>query len=70
MRTDRFELVDVAERIASVENRLHKLRHRVGRLQQEGSDARREQELLEFLCGSLGDLYHRQTRMRRSNWIA
>ncbi len=38
--SDRYALADVAERIAVTENRLQKLRHRVNRLQEEGSDAR------------------------------
>ena len=69
MPYDRYALADIAGRIAAAENRLQKLRHRVDRLQQEGSDARDAQELLEFLSGNLGELYSRQSNMRRSSWV-
>jgi uncharacterized protein (DUF2164 family) len=69
MPYDRSGLADVAERIAATENRLQKLRHRVNRLQEEGSDARDAQELLEFLSGNLGELYSRQSDMRRTSWL-
>jgi predicted nucleic acid-binding Zn-ribbon protein len=69
MPYDRYAPADVAERIAAAENRLQKLRHRVNRLQQEGSDARDAQELLEFLSGNLGELDSRQSNMRRSSWV-
>jgi predicted nucleic acid-binding Zn-ribbon protein len=69
MPYDRSELADVAERIAAAENRLQKLRHRVNRLQEEGSDARDAQELLEFLSANLGELYSRQSSMRRTSWV-
>jgi hypothetical protein len=69
MPYDRYALADVAERIAATENRLQKLRHRVNRLQEEGSDARDAQELLEFLSGNLGELYGRQSHMRRTSWV-
>ena len=66
---DRYALADIAERIAATENRLHKLRFRLGRLQEEGSEARREKELLEVLSGNRGELYSRQTAMRRTSWV-
>ena len=69
MPYDRSALADVAERIAATENRLQKLRHRVNRLQELGSDARDAQELLEFLSGNLGELYSRQSSMRRTSWV-
>jgi uncharacterized protein (DUF2164 family) len=69
MPYDRSALADVAERIAATENRLVKLRHRVNRLQEEGSDARDAQELLEFLSSNLGELYSRQSSMRRTSWV-
>jgi hypothetical protein len=66
---DRYALADIAQRIAATENRVHQLRDRVGRLQQEGSDAHRERHLLASLSGSLGELYSRQSAMRRTGWI-
>jgi len=69
MPSDRYALADVAERIAVTENHLQKLRHRVNRLQEEGSDARDAQELLDLLSGNLGELYSRQSSMRRSSWV-
>ena len=69
MPHDRYALADVAERIAATENRLQKLRHRVSRLHEEGSDARDAQELFEFLSSNLGELYSRQSNMRRTSWV-
>ena len=69
MPYDRSALADVAERIAVTENRLQKLRHRINRLREEGSDARDAQELLAFLSGNLGELYNRQSSMRRTSWV-
>jgi hypothetical protein len=69
MPYDRYALADIAGRIAATENRLQKLRHRVNRLQEEGSDPRDAQELLEFLSGNLGELYSRQSTMRRTSWV-
>ena len=66
---DRYARNDVAERIAATENRIAKLRSRVDRLQREGSNSHRDQEILASLTGSLGDLYSRQSSMRRSTWM-
>ena len=66
---DRYARNDVAERIAATENRIAKLRSRVDRLQREGSSAHRDQEILASLSGTLGDLYSRQSSMRRSTWM-
>lgn len=68
MPHDRYALADIAERIAATENRLGKLRHRVERLQQEGSDARQAEEMLQLLSGNLGELYRRQADLRRTSW--
>ena len=51
---DRYELADIAGRIAATENRLQRLRHHVARLEQEGSDARPAREIAEFLSNNLG----------------
>lgn len=69
MLYDRSALADVAERIAATETRLVKLRERVERLQQEGSDARQAEEMLQLLSGNLGELYSRQSNMRRTSWV-
>jgi hypothetical protein len=69
MPYDRDALAAIAGRIAAAENRLLRLRHRVDRLQREGSDARQEQEMLQLLSGNLGELYGRQSRMRRTSWV-
>ena len=66
---DRYSRNDVAERIAATENRIAKLRSRVDRLQLEGSNVHRDQEILASLTGTLGDLYSRQTNMRRATWM-
>lgn len=63
-----FDRSEIAERIAATENRIAKLRNRVDRLQEEGSDAQRDQEVLAALSGNLGDLYSRQSNLRRSSW--
>ena len=68
MTIDGYARCEIAERIAAIENRIAKLRHRVNRLQQEGSDARRDREILGSLIGNLGDLYNRQSNMRRAGW--
>ena len=68
MFVDRFGRLDVAERIAATENRLGKLRDRVVRLKQEGSDARQAEEMLQLVSGNLGQLYNRQSTMRRMGW--
>jgi hypothetical protein len=70
MGRDPAYLMDVAERIAAIENRIARLRTRVDRLKQEGSDASQAQELLELMRGNLGQLYSRQSDLRRSTWVA
>jgi hypothetical protein len=70
MFSDRASLADVAERIASTENRHSQLRIRITRLKEEGSDASQEEEVLGFLSSSLAQLYERQATMRRTSWIS
>src|SRR4051812_3636318 len=48
------DLLQVAERIAQAENRIGKLRLRVARLRDEGSDATQAEELLNSIAGTLG----------------
>lgn len=67
---DRASLADVAERIASIENRHSSLRVRIKRLKEEGSDATQEEELLGVLANNLAQLYQRQAVMRRSSWTS
>ena len=66
---DRYALSEIAGRIAFTESRAHQLRYRVSRLQEQGSDARREQEVLHALTANLGEMYRRQSAMRRTSWI-
>ena len=70
MLYDRSCLVDVAERIASVENRQSKLRVRIKRLKDEGSDASQEEEVLNSLGTNLAQLYRAQASMRRTSWTS
>lgn len=68
MLFDRTSLADVAERIAATENRQSKLRVRIKRLEDEGSDASQEQEVLGLLAKNLAHLYRTQATMRRTSW--
>jgi predicted nucleic acid-binding Zn-ribbon protein len=68
MRHDSFALTDIAQRIAATENRVEQLRQRVERLEQEGSDATRDQHVLKALSGNLAQLYRRQSSLRQSRW--
>ena len=70
MLYDRTCLVEVAERIASVENRQSKLRVRIKRLKDEGSDASQEEEVLNLLARNLAQLYRAQAGMRRTSWTS
>jgi hypothetical protein len=70
MLLDRSSLADVAERIASTENRHSRLRIRIKRLKDEGSDASQEEEVLGLLAKNLAQLYRTQATMRRTSWIA
>ena len=70
MLFDRTSLADVAERIASTENRQSKLRIRIKRLKDEGSDASQEEEVLGLLANNLAQLYRAQATMRRSSWTS
>jgi hypothetical protein len=70
MLFDRNSLADVAERIASTENRQSKLRTRIKRLKNEGSDARQEEEVFDLLAKTLAQLYCTQATMRRTSWTA
>jgi hypothetical protein len=63
------DLLQVAERIAQAENRIGKLRLRVERLKEEGSDATRAEELLNNVAATLGHLYAHQSDLRRSAWV-
>ena len=58
-----------AERIAHAENRIDKLRLRVERLREEGSDATQAEELLNSIAGTLSQLYAHQSDLRRSAWV-
>ena len=66
MLYDRISLTDVAERIASTEYRHSKLRVRIKRLKDEGSDASQEEEVLGLLAADLAQLYRAQATMRRT----
>ena len=66
---DRFALNDIAQRIAATENKLGKLRARISRLKEEGSDPARDEVILVTLTSTLGQLYRKQTAMRRTNWV-
>jgi hypothetical protein len=68
MKHDHYALVDVAQSIAATENRLSQLRDRVQRLKDEGSDAAQAEDLARALSFKLGQLYSRQSMMRRRNW--
>ena len=68
MTTDRTTLLAIAERIADAENRIAQLRTRIERLENEGSDAAQAREMLEVLSRNLGNLYVRQSVMRRTAW--
>ena len=68
MTSDRDALLAIAQRIAEAENRVGQLRERVERLKIEGSDASQAQEMLQVLSRDLGNLYVRQSVMRRTVW--
>jgi len=68
MTNDRATLLAIAERIADAENRITQLRTRIERLESEGSDAAQAREMLEVLSRNLGNLYVRQSVMRRTAW--
>jgi hypothetical protein len=68
MTNDRTTLLAIAERIADAENRITRLRTRIERLENEGSDASQAQEMLQVLSRDLGNLYVRQSVMRRTVW--
>ena len=68
MTNDRATLLAIAERIADAENRITLLRTRIERLEGEGSDAAQAREMLEVLSRNLGNLYVRQSVMRRTAW--
>jgi hypothetical protein len=70
MLPDYASLADVAERIALIENRHSKLKVRIKRLKEEGSDASQEEEVFSLLAHNLAQLYQRQAVMRRSNWTS
>jgi hypothetical protein len=63
------DLLQVAERIAQAEDRIGKLRLRVERLTDEGSDATQAEELLQSITGMLNQLYAHQLDLRRSAWV-
>ena len=63
------DLVQIAERIALAENRIGKLRLRVERLKDEGSDASQAEGLLSSVAAALGHLYAHQSDLRRSAWV-
>ena len=64
---DRYTLTEIAESIASTENRALQLRYRVHRMKEQGSNAQREQEVLYALTANLGELYRRQGTLRRTS---
>lgn len=68
MIADHAALVALAERIAETENRVSQLRERVERLRNEGSDASQAEEALLIVSRNLGNLYVRQSVMRRTAW--
>ena len=68
MTSDRASLLAIAERIAEAENRVAQLRERVQRLKFEGSDASQSQDTLQVVSPDLGNLYVRQSVMRRTVW--
>lgn len=68
MLYDRSSLADIAERIAAIENRQSKLRMRIKRLKDEGSNASQEEEVLGQLASNLSQLYRTQTTLRRTSW--
>jgi len=63
------DLLQVAERIAHTENRIGKLKLRVERLKNEGSDASQAEELLDSIAATLGHLYAYQSDLRRGAWV-
>jgi len=63
------DLLQVAERIAQTENRIGKLRFRIDRLKEEGSDASQAEALLSSVAGTLHQLYASQSDLRRSTWV-
>ena len=63
------DLLQVAERIAHAENRIDKLRLRIDRLKEEGSDAAQAEALLGTLGWALRQLYACQSDLRRSAWV-
>jgi hypothetical protein len=68
MTSDRASLLAIADRIAEGENRVAQLRERVERLKLEGSDASQAQDTLQVVSRNLGNLYVRQSVMRRTVW--
>jgi hypothetical protein len=68
MRCDPADLQEVAQRIASTENSLAKLQVRIERLHSEGSDASQAREHLALMQSNLGQLYSKQTTLRRGGW--
>ena len=62
------DLLQVAERIAQSENRIGKLRFRIERLKEEGSDASQAQETLQIVSRNLANLYVQQSVLRRTVW--
>ena len=69
MLYDRTSCAEIAERIAASENRQGKLRVRIKRLKDEGSDASQEEEVLGLLARNLAQLYRTQASLRRTSWI-
>ncbi len=70
MLFDRGSRAEIAERIAATENRQSKLRVRIKRLKDEGSDASQEEEVLGLLAANLAQLYRAQATMRRTSWTS
>ena len=62
------QLLDIAARIASAENRVSGLAARIERLKEEGSDAAQALELLHAMRHELHQLYSSQMSMRRQSW--
>jgi len=63
------DLINVAERIAQTEDRIGKLRLRIDRLKDEGSDPTQAEQLLQTITGSLQHLNAHQSDLRRSAWV-
>jgi hypothetical protein len=64
------ELLEIAERIATTENRHNILVGRIERLKEEGSDPTQAMELLSTTRNSLNQLYGWQASMRRQKWLS